>query len=104
MRGIYISKDGNGGAGFEWCVWAIDENGKRTLLSPQRTVEVKEPQVVEVMRINAQTKKPQKEKRHMDVVVGTKVERGEGQASALARYLAEGRAMVDKQLNERKAS
>lgn len=103
MRGLCVVKDGTGGLGFEWCVWAIEEDGTKKLLSPVFVRELKRPEVVEVIRENAQTKKPQKEKRHIDVVVGTQTVYGESQSSALARYIEAGRQMVV-DADERRAS
>ncbi len=87
--GIAIVKDGNQGAGLSWNVYAVSEDGGKTLLSPTWTREVKEPQVVTVERVNKQTRKMQKEKRHVDVVVGTTRVTGESQTQALARATKE---------------
>lgn len=93
MTGIALSKDGEGPG--QWRVWAIHEDGTKTLLTEVREWPVKEPQVVEVERIDPNTKKPRKEKRHIDVVVGTKQVCGEGQTAALARAIGELKKQID---------
>jgi hypothetical protein len=87
--GICIENDGNGPNGLIWNCYSVDDTGKRTRLSPEWTREIFEPQVVVVERTNKQTKKKQKETRHMDVVIGTKRVTGESQSAALARAFAE---------------
>lgn len=97
MRGIAIRKDGTYGKGLDWCVYAIGEDGAKTLLSPTRVLDVLEPQVVVVERLNKQTKKMEKVKRHMDIKVGTRIATGERQDAALVRAMQELKAQVTAQ-------